>query len=410
MKYLGLILLISTAAQAKILTWNEVLTLAQQNNLEYQSALSTYRSVEDIEITGISGFLPRLSASAGGTHSGSTSGDSTHSYSAQLNLSENLFAGFSDYNNYYLKKTSTAGAQATFNSTKARISAEIKQAFADVYNSQDSKRLAADILNRRKENYKTVQLQYGVGHENKGSLLLSESYVQQAEFDLLSIANNQETLFEDFRRELGLSPDEPITIEQNIPREELKDTPDFKALAQINYDVVSAQADEQSALYSLRVSKARFMPSLDFSGSYGYSGGTWFPDQDRWSMGLTLTVPLFDSLKDYASVKSGSQKLDSSSLSARNTAIKVATTLKRAYNDYLLAIEKEKLDASFNKAALLRADIARSKYKNGFLSFEDWDIIETDLILKQKTILDSQRNRIIKQSLWEKAQGVGVFQ
>ena len=234
--------------------------------------------------------------------------------------------------------------------------------------------------------------------------------MQQAEFDLLSIANNQETLFEDFRRELGLSPDEPITIEQNIPREELKDTPDFKALAQINYDVVSAQADEQSALYSLRVSKARFMPSLDFSGSYGYSGGTWFPDQDRWSMGLTLTVPLFDSLKDYASVKSGSQKLDSSSLSARNTAIKVATTLKRAYNDYLLAIEKEKLDASFNKAALLRADIARSKYKNGFLSFEDWDIIETDLILKQKTILDSQRNRIIKQSLWEKAQGVGVFQ
>jgi hypothetical protein len=43
------------------------------------------------------------------------------------------------------------------------------------------------------------------------------------------------------------------------------------------------------------------------------------------------------------------------------------------------------------------------------VSFEDWDLIESDLIQKQKEILLSERNRILKQSQWERAQGIGVF-
>jgi outer membrane protein TolC len=402
---------LTNTAFSKTLTWQETLSLAQQNSLEYQAAVSKYKSVEQLEITGISGFLPKLSASANGTHSGAaTSGDSTHSYSAQLTLSQNIFAGFADVNNYRLKKTATLQALADFNSTKAKLSADLKQAFAEVYYAQDFKKLAADILNRRRDNLRTVKLQYSVGHENKGSVMLSESYVAQAEYDVMTIAANEESLLEDFRRVLGISVEESIVIEKNIERDEPGTTPDFKALAQENYAVIAAQAAEQEALYNLRVTRSRFLPSLDFNGSYGYSGPTFFPEQDRWSMGLTLSIPLFDSLRDYASYRSNSTKLDSSVFSARNIAIKTATDLKRAYNDYVLALQKEKIDESFNKAAVLRADIARNKYKNGFLSFEDWDIIETDLILKQKTILDSERNRIIKQAQWEKALGVGVYQ
>ena len=406
-----LILAMAVPARSKTLTWKDTLTLAQQNSLEYQAAVAKYKSVEQLEITGISGFLPKLSATASGNQSGSaTSSDSTQSYSAQLTLSQNLFAGFSDLSNYQLKKTNTVQALADFNSAKAKLSADLKQAFAEVYYAQDFKRLAADILNRRKDNYRTVKLQYSVGHENKGSVLLSESYVEQAEYDVATIAANEEAQLEDFRRVLGLAEDEPVTIEKNIEREQLTTAPDFKSLAQTNYAVVAAQAAEQESLYNLRVTRARFMPSLDFTGTYGYSGNTFFPEQDRWSLGLTLSIPLFDSLRDYSSYRSNNSKLEGSSFSARNIAIKTATDLKRAYNDYVLAQQKEKIDENFNKAALLRADIARSKYKNGFLSFEDWDIIETDLILKQKTILDSERNRIIKQAQWEKTLGVGVYQ
>ena len=36
------------------------------------------------------------------------------------------------------------------------------------------------------------------------------------------------------------------------------------------------------------------------------------------------------------------------------------------------------MDREFVEAAAVRAEIARSKYHNGLLSFEDWDIIEAE--------------------------------
>ena len=89
--------------------------------------------------------------------------------------------------------------------------------------------------------------------------------------------------------------------------------------------------------------------------------------------------------------------------------MRVTNTIKQAYFDYIESVQKEKIDESFRRAAILRAEVARNKYKNGLLSFEAWDLVETDLISKQKEILSSERNRILKQSQWEQAQGVGVF-
>jgi hypothetical protein len=47
---------------------------------------------------------------------------------------------------------------------------------------------------------------------------------------------------------------------------------------------------------------------------------------------------------------------------------------------FVEAVEKTKVDNSFWEAASTRARIARQKYNNGLLTFEDWDVIENDLI------------------------------
>jgi hypothetical protein len=57
----------------------------------------------------------------------------------------------------------------------------------------------------------------------------------------------------------------------------------------------------------------------------------------------------------------------------------------------------------------LRAEIARSKYNNGLLSFEDWDLIENDLINRQKALLVSVRERVTAEAGWEQARGEGAI-
>ncbi len=403
--------IVSPLSESKTLTWNEAVNLAVQNSLELQAAQANFNSVESLETGSYSGFLPSLSASISGNHSGAPGTDSTRTYSASLNLSQNLFSGFSDLNTYFLRQTSTKSASAAIGAVKSRLSQELKQAYAEVFYIQEFKKLITDIKNRRKENARNIKLQYEVGRENKGSVLQSESYVDQAEFDVLSAFHQEEVLVENLKRILGLMSDESLQVTEHIDAEPemMGARPDFNSLAARHPDVVIAMADEESSLYSLRISRARFMPSLDVSGSYGYADTKFFPENDRWSIGLTFSIPIFEGFKNYSSYRSNRFKNENLAGLAKNKLLQIRTKLKQTYNDYTEAVLQEKIDINFGKAALFRADIARSKYKNGFLSFEDWDVIESDLILKQKAILSSAKNRVIKKSLWEQAQGVGVL-
>ena len=73
------------------------------------------------------------------------------------------------------------------------------------------------------------------------------------------------------------------------------------------------------------------------------------------------------------------------------------------------SIEKLKVDQSFLEAALKRSEIARSKYNNGLMTFEDWDLIENDLIARETAVLQSQKDRATAEAAWQQAQGQGVF-
>ena len=399
-----------STSHALNLTWNDAVKLAAENSLEYQAALANYTSVQQLETGNLSGFLPKLTASASGTHSGAPGTSSTQSYAAQLSLSQNIFAGFSDLNTYYLKRTNTESALAILNSVKARLSQELRQAFAELYYIQDYKKLVTDIFKRRTENNSNVKLQYNVGRENKGSLLLSQSYIDSAEFDLLKTGHDEEVFSNNLKRMLGIPVEEMLFITQNILREENNPkNPDFVKIAADHPDVLVAQYEEAQAFYNKRITFSQFLPSLDLGASYSYAGTVFFPNQDRWSIGLTLSIPLFEGFKSVSSYKSAGAKAEATRLSSRNILLKITNTLRQSFYFYVEAVQKEKIDESFRQAAVLRAEVARNKYKNGFITFEEWDIVESDLIARQKEVLNSEKNRIIRQSLWEQAQSIGVF-
>ena len=57
----------------------------------------------------------------------------------------------------------------------------------------------------------------------------------------------------------------------------------------------------------------------------------------------------------------------------------------------------------------VRADISRSKYNNGLTTFDDWDLIENDLINRQKDYNLKIRDRLTSEAFWEQTQGTGVI-
>jgi outer membrane protein TolC len=177
------------------------------------------------------------------------------------------------------------------------------------------------------------------------------------------------------------------------------DTPDFRQVA----------AQERISEAGRAIARSSFFPTFDLTGSVGRRGDSWFPEVSRWNVGLTLSIPLLNGGSDYFSAKSASATLASAIWNRRDIERQIRVKIKQSFNGYVEAIERWKVDNESLEAASVRAEIARSKYNNGLLSFDAWDIIENELISRQKTALVSQRDRIIAEAAWEQTQGKGVI-
>jgi GH25 family lysozyme M1 (1,4-beta-N-acetylmuramidase) len=99
-----------------------------------------------------------------------------------------------------------------------------------------------------------------------------------------------------------------------------------------------------------------------------------------------------------------------SEMELMDTANTLLATLQQRWNLYTDAVESEAVQLELMKAEQLRAEISTAKYKQGLLSYEDWDIIESNLIALEKTYLTRRRSSEMEQARWKNALGWSVWQ
>ena len=92
-----------------------------------------------------------------------------------------------------------------------------------------------------------------------------------------------------------------------------------------------------------------------------------------------------------------------------DTSNTLLATLLQRWNLYTDAVENEAVQKELFDAEFLRAEISTAKYKQGLLSYEDWDIIESNLINQGKTHLQRRRAAEIEQARWKNALGWSVW-
>jgi outer membrane protein TolC len=397
----------------RILTWEDCVKLASEKNQELQSAHESFKQVQFLEDAAQSSFFPKISASISGNKS-YLQNNNTESYSTQLNLSQNIFSGFNSSSKYYQSQQNTLSAKANFQIVKSKISANLKKAYANLVYAKDYLDLMEKIYSRRENNLKNVELRYNGGRENKGSVLLSEAYFQQATYDKFSAEQQLESSTNELLLLLGIDKNEKIKIQGQIPVNNIsKDISiDFDSLVHQAPEFTLAKAQESSAQWDVDLAKSAFYPLLDFSASLGkiddhYPIAFEKSSTNKWSAGLTLTIPLWDGWHDTATTNAAEAKKNSFKAQRQNLETSLYFKLKQTYNNLLLVIEKDKVDKKFKLAASTREEIARSKYNNGLLSFDAWDQVESDLILREKTALSSERDRTMAEADWEQAIGLG---
>ncbi len=402
------------------LSWQECIEAARKNNNNLKSAIATERSTNYLKNASVSGFLPQATAtltSNRGNNGNSTnpslttvSGGVTEAYVGSVSVTQNLFSGFSDVGKFDQTKANNIVSKANVRIVKAQVSYDLKYAFENLSYAKETVALLDSIIKRRQDNLNIIELRYRSGMENKGSLLLAQAYLDQANYDRLQGTNLIESAKAQLCRALGISDCKDFDTRGSVPiNKPSTQKIDLKDIVEKTPQHLQALAQEQAAKAGILIAQSAFMPSLNLTATKGQRGTSLFPQNDYWSVGMNLSFPFFTGGKDYYTTRSAYSTNAAARENRENVDQQILVNLRQSYNSYIESVAKLKVDENFKEAAKLRAEIARSKYNNGLLTFENWDGIETDLINRQKNYLQSKLNRVVYEAAWEQAQGQGVF-
>lgn len=401
--------LLAWAGLPSVLSWEACVQEAAANNPELRAARANLTAAAHKAEASHSGNLPQLSAGASYSDTSGTATTSGNSYSTSLSLTQNLFSGFQDQAKIEQGVANRTQAEAGLVIARAKLSQDLKAAYAGLRYAQDNVTLTEKIVLRLEENLRLVELRFEAGRENKGAYLLTKASLALARYENLQARQALVSAQTQLAKVLGRSEPGVLEVLGSVPINELGASPDFRQLAQQSPDLQQAQAQERSAVADVTLARAGYYPSLNLTGTVAREGQEWYPDKDRRTVGLNLAIPLYSGGKDYYSAKSAAASLEAASSNKDNTEHQLQVRLRQAYAGYVESAEKLKVDQAFLDAAMTRSEIARSRYNNGLMSFDDWDRIENDLILRQKAYLQSQRERVLAEAAWEQAQGTGVI-
>ena len=385
--------------------------MVRAQNSDLKAAQGQVDSSEALVGQARSGFFPKLNGVLSGSRGGNSTSAST-TYAATLNGSQNVFNGLADAARTSQASLAVDISQARQQTTLAQVSYQLKTSFENLLYSQEFVKLAQDILERRKANLKLVDLRYQTGAENGGSLMLSRAYLAQAQYDLLVAQDSTPASRLALARVLGRDEKESSDLEAvgAVPtHDEAKRPADFWATLGEHPDHRVAMGQQESADYAITAARAGFLPSLNLSGTLGRQDSVFFPKQSYWSTTVAVSVPIFNGLSDLSALRSSAALAMVAAENRAGVDRSLVTQLTASYNAYVESMAKLSADTAFRDAAQTRAEIARKKYGSGLLSFDDWDIIENDLINRQKSWLQSKRDRVTAEAAWEQSQGKGIL-
>lgn len=408
--FLFLTAFLSFELNAKTLTWEQCVNEASQNNAAVKSAYQSWQASSSQISATKSAFLPQVSASFSanyGKNIALPNSQAEDSYNASVQVSQNIFNGWADQARVDQSDATASIAEKSLQITKAQTSYDLKTGYARLVYAQRAIRLQESIRGRRKSNLNLVDLRFDNGSENKGSVLLSQAYLDQADLSIIQAQNSIKVANAQLARALGRDENEILTVSEAIPTTPIPRNPNFQMIALSTPQRVQAVLREKSAESGITLAKAGYFPTLGVSGSYGRQDNVFFPRDDSWSVGVVLSIPIFNGGRDYYSTQSAISNRSAAGTSREDLDRQLVLNLNTYLSSLIEAQKSLQVAQSFLKASQMRAEIGRGRYNNGLLSFDDWDLIETDLINRQQAHIQSQRDYVIAEAAWENGLGTG---
>ena len=390
----------------EVLTWDDCVKEAKQNHPDLISAQEKLNQARANKAITKSSFLPQISTGLSGKTSKISTKGTTDTYSYDVTSRQLLFDGFRTSYDIASAAEDIKSAQYDYEMISSNVRLRLRVAFVELLRIQDLLNITEDIANRRNKNVELVKLRYEAGREHKGSLLTAQANLAQAEFEVAQAKRNSSLARRRLTKELGRMKLAPIRAKGDF---EVKYSDrgrlDFERLAESTPFLQELIAKKEAVRFGLKSAKANFFPEVYATTSAGLTDSRWPPHKDEWSVGVSMSLPIFEGGSRIAEVSKTKAALNQAQADERSGRDGVILTLEETWKELQDAIDEVEVQQKFLEAAQERAKITQAQYSTGLISFDNWTIIEDDLVKAKKSFLDTQANALVAEARWIQAKG-----
>ena len=353
-----------------LLSKEEALAMALENNFGIQMSKNTTEIVKNNSELLNSGYLPSVSLSGGGNFNASDSeivfpgqfledgtprpnvnldNQESQRYNAGINLNYTLFDGLGRKYTYKRLKEQYALSELQLRQT---IEQTILQLFSVYFNVAQLTEATANLqqaLSVSKTRQKRAESAFAFGQTNKLAVLNAQVDVTNDSINLLQ--TRQE--LDNAKRDLNLILNQPINQDFDVDTEvtfipEIQITTWIETAEQFNVELMQQRSLKQINAYDLKVSQSGYLPTLGLVGSYGWNlnqspRSAFFPGTNNTTLsmgiGANLTWNLFDGGITITQVKNAKITFENQTIQEQETQLTFERNVTNAQQSYQNAIK-----------------------------------------------------------------------
>jgi outer membrane protein TolC len=383
------------------LTWQECVRQAKENNPELASSVENImQALADKDIS-LSAALPQIDADASAKSSKTAGKDKASTYSYGFSGSQLVFDGFKTASEITAASKIVQAQKYNYALASSNIRFDLRQAFVSLMRAQELVNITENIAERRKQNFELVTLRYKGGREHKGALLTAEADLAQAEFEVEQARRSILLSSRQLIKQLGVPQNMPLKAKGEFRL--LKDypvSPDIEDIADTTPFLQELISRKDAAIYNVNSKESDFMPKVYLGGSFGRTNDDWPPRNDEWSTGVSVSLPIFEGGRRVSEASKARSRLSQAISDTQSGRDTVLVALERSWKDLQDAVSSVSVQKKFLEAADERAKITRAQYSTGLATFNDWIIIEDNLVKAQKAYLNAQAEMLFAEAYW----------
>lgn len=393
----------------EVLTWQDCIKEAAKNHPDLIAAKESVKQSEaDKKITA-SPLFPQIDSNLDASTSRTDTGTSNtvgDSYTYGLTGTQLLFDGAKTINNVRAASENIKASQQSYKFTSSEVRLRLRTAFVNLLRAQELVKVAQDIIKIRRGSLELITLRYESGLEHKGALLTAEANLAEANFELSQAKRDVELAQRQLTKEMGRKDFILMQVSEDFKvSDTAKEKPDLEKIAENNPALQQIIAQKNSADFGLKSTYANFSPTLSGSAGANKDSSHWPPKNDQWNLGLTLSMPIFEGGLRLAQVSQAKALLNQLMANERSTKDSVVVSLEQAWVNLQDAIETVQVQYKNLIATNERSKIAEAQYSTGFITYDNWTIIEDNLVSAKRKYLDAQAGAMLAEANWIQAKG-----